>query len=267
MSDLPFLDQLGDELARRAQRDEDKDERRRRLVSEGAGTPVLVTAALAAAVFAAVAITPGASPTSIAERAYAAVTPEDEIVHTLQEVTIRENGELALDQRMEEWWDGERMRSLASKVVDGKAVPVAETVVAGETSTTYLVDSDQLRREQRDFLGGQRRDDPIAVFRELYRQDKVKPDGTAQLEGREVRRLTMRDGNQLRTWLVDPETYQPIEYRMTVGNPERPAFAYTVRYLTYERLERTPQTLRRLKMTPHPNANVTTEPVKPPDAD
>ena len=265
MSDVPFLDQLGEELARRAQRDEAARQRRRRAFARWQA-PALA-AALAAAAFLVLGIAPGATPPGIAERAYAAVTPEGEIAHSIQDITIHQDGKLALHERTERWWDGQRMRALTSKVAGDDVVPLTERVVVGDTLTTYLVQRNQLRRDERNFLGGQRQDDPIAVFRELYRQDKVKPDGTATLDGQEVRRLTMRDGNELRAWLVDPETYQPIQYRITVGNPERPAYAYTARYLTYEHLERTAQTEQRLEMSPHPDAKTTTEPVKPTDTE
>lgn len=265
MSDLPYLDQLGDEFARRAHRDEAKQQRRRLLPGRWA-VPALAAAALAVIILGAVGIAPDASPTGLADRAFAAVSPKGEIVHTVQDITIHENGDLQLHQRSEQWWDGERKRSVTGKVTNGQIVPLTEMVVDGDIATTYLVTSDQLRRETRNFLGGQPQDDPIAVFRELHRQGKVKSAGTATFEGRDVQRLIRREGDgQLRTWLVDPETFQPLAYRMIVGDADRPAFAYTVRYLTYERLERTPQNEARLEMSPHPGAQVTDEPVKPTD--
>lgn len=268
MSDLNFLNQLGDQLADRARRDETQLDRggvfgRSRMPALAAAVGIVVVAVVAIGLAGG---TPSGTP-SIAERAYAAASPQGKIRHTVEDIVIRANGELAAHQRFETWSDGNRRRSIGADVKDGRLVPTSETAESGESVATYVFGRNLLLRPPRPvkMLGGERHIDPIEVFRQLYRQGKIQAAGETTLDGRTVKRLTMHDAEQQRTWLVDPETFQPLRYRVTVGDSDSPRFQYTVRYLTYERLEHTAENERRLEMSPHPDAKVVARPLKPTD--
>lgn len=282
MSDLPFLNQLGDELADRARRDEAMLDRRG-IRMLGRWRMSALAAAFGVAVVAVAAIGLDGGTPSVAERAYAAASPQGKILHTVEDILIRSNGDrarapakrrhpraeplVAAHQRIETWSDGTRRRSVIGEVEDGTVVPTSETASSGESVATYVFALNALLRPSQPvkLLGGRRHTDPIEVFRQLYRQGKIEAAGETTLDGRTVKRLTMHDPGQQRTWLVDPETFQPLRYRITVGDSDRPRFQYTVRYLTYERLERTAENERHLRMSPHPDAKVLTRPLKPTD--
>lgn len=266
MSELPFIDALETTIERHALR----DERRRRPLRQRTGrvrTLLVAATALACAALAGVALIPGDGVRPIAEQAYGAMAPDGEIVHSIRDITIHEGDELELHQRFEEWWDGSTKRSLGATIDDGRAIPSTERVTRGDTSRIYLVRSNELIREQSTSIGGQRQDDPIAIFRQLYRRGAIKHAGTTTVDGRRLERLVQRAGAETRTWLVAPRTSTPVEYRLTIDRAGTPPFRYTVRFLAYERLARTAKNRRLLRMRHHPGATITQRNVKPTDPD
>lgn len=75
---------------------------------------------------------------------------------------------------------------------------------------------------------------------------RAREDGTEIVDGRELIRV-VEDGAPYAAWLVDPETYRPVQLRGEVGDGN--ATAYTT---TFEYLPRTPENLARLRAADPP---------------
>lgn len=94
-------------------------------------------------------------------------------------------------------------------------------------------------------------DDPFrAKILTLLKAGKAREDGHVAVGGRDAVRISLDGGRA--TYLVDAETYAPIEYAATDGGG-----SVTLRFPVYERLPRTPANLALLSLrAQHPNARV-----------
>lgn len=249
LHDLPVLDRLGEDLRDAARREMDRPPRWRRRLA--VAVPALAAAALVAAL-----VLPGGSSPGAAQRAYAAVTPGEDILHVVQEVRITQEGEIVEQARYESWTDGDVVRALGTDLDGGRARPITESVTDGRTAETYLFPADELRVERINRVGGERTTDPFAIFRRRFEAGDIRVAGETRLRGQPVTRLVAgRD-----TWLVDRETGVPVEHRMAY--PDGPH--YVVRYLVNERV---PYEATLLRMAPHPGAERTEGALTPLDVD
>lgn len=258
---LPFLRKLGDELAQLAVADEaaQRSSTRRHWRRP---TVALAVPALAVILLAVVAIAPSNQSGGLAG-AYAAMSPDGQILHTVQQITIKNDGRLALAQTSETFWDGSRLRGI---IRDGDEL-VSETVVDDGSVITYLAKRNRLREAPLNLQGGARHMDPVQIFRELYRDGKLDDAGSQTVDGRQLTKVTMSEGRELRTWLIDPETENPVQYTIQAGDPQAPEYVFTARYTTYERLPLTEGNKIKLQMTDRPGADKLPGLARPDDLD
>lgn len=248
--DLPVLARLGEDLDRAAARETGRRPPWRRGLALAA--PVLAVAALVA-----VLVLPGSAGPGAVERAYAAVTPGDDVLHVVQEVRITREGEVVEHARYESWTDGEVVRSLGTDLDGARARLITESVFDGRVMKTYLFPADELRTERVNPVGGERTADPFEVFRRRVEAGDVRVAGETQLRGRPVVRLAAGRGD---TWFVDRETGEPVKRHMSYGDGSR----HVVRYLVNERV---PYDASLLRMAPHPGAERTDGALTPLDVE
>lgn len=258
--ELPFLHKLGTEFSQLTARDELAARstpalRWRRPVS------AVIASGLAAVILGLIALSPSERSSGLAE-AYAAVAPAGKIVHAISQVTITSGDRTVTRQSIETYWDGTRLRTLTSE--DGRLTSEA-TMSSDDKLATYLPKSDSIRQSPLKLLGGDRYRDPIELFRQLYRSHMLHDAGTQAFNGKTVTKATMRDGNELRTWLFDKDTQLPVRYSIVTDGAGSPSYSYTADFSTYERLAPNATNEQRLDMGSHPGADRTTGPVRPSD--
>jgi hypothetical protein len=208
-----------------------------------AGAAVLLVAALVAFP------RPGA-----AERAYAAVTPVDQILHvdsTLL-VSVREGDRLIAANRRQTWeaTNPSRQRIVVTALRPGGVeLTMFETASSPRGTRGWTPSSNEIRVAARPI-------DPIGettaveVFRRLYREGAVAQRGRVTVYGRDLVRLSTTGGRRTE-FLVDPESFEPVLVRRYDGEritqEER---------LTIERLPFDADTERLLELSPHPGAEI-----------
>jgi hypothetical protein len=234
--DLPVLARLGQDLHRAAVREIGRPPRWRRPVT-------LAVPALAAATLVAVLALPGGSGPGALERAYAAVTPGDQILHVVQET---DHG--ALQGRVELWTDGETRRV----VTDGLNAFDGETVFTGERVTTYNVARDEIGSfpaTEGSLLVS--RFDRIEAFAQRAERGELGPPRDDRFDDRPVVRFDRPAvGPATESWFFDADTFVPVATRITAPG----GYNQTTRFLLYERV---PYDDQLLEMSPHPGAERT----------
>ncbi|MBE2320889.1 hypothetical protein DVA67_033335 [Solirubrobacter sp. CPCC 204708] len=139
-----------------------------------------------------------------------------------------------------------RLRIREANVESAYADGVITTRADGKVQTTRLDDAARRAIEDMDSSTSltQPGRDPLAVVRRLLDEGALRPDGTAEVGGREVRRLVgsrpapdaMGPAVQVE-YLVDADSYAPVRLstRATLEDG-RPAGARTLTFLEYQRL-------------------------------
>lgn len=118
----------------------------------------------------------------------------------------------------------------------------------------------------RVLFGGAARD-PIARIRGMLRSGELHDDGSAEVGGRDVRRLIgalpiytklPRRLAEVR-YFVDPETYAPVAARLVLPPPRHGGASMRIHisFESFERLALTPQNADLLKIQPHGKPTVT----------
>jgi putative intracellular protease/amidase len=237
LHDLPVLTRLGEDLRRAAEREIGRPPRWRRPVA-------LAVPALAAAALLAVLVLPGGSGPGAAERAYAAVTPGDEILHVVQEA---DHGAMAA--RMELWTDGDTTRLVS----DGPGVFAAETVFDGDQVTTYNVFRDELGSfpaTRNSLLVSVL--DRFEAFAQRAERGELGSPREDHFDGRPVVRFDRRlaRGPATESWFFAADTFVPVATRITAPG----GYNQTTRFLVWERV---PYDDQLLEMSPHPGAERT----------
>lgn len=253
--DLPVLARLGEDLHRAAVREMGRPPwwRRRRVAF---AVPALGAAALIAAL-----MVPGGSGPGATERAYAAVTPGDEILHVVQEADLGapDHGAPA---RMETWTDGETIRLVS----DGRGLFAAGEIVFdrdGGQVTTYNIARDEIgsfpAAEDGSFAATEDNLpasmlDRVETFGQRAEEGELGPPRDDHFDGRSVVRFDSPAGRAAtESWFFDADTFVPVATQSAIpGIPSQ-----TTRYLLYERV---PYDERLLEMSPHPGAERTDSP-------
>jgi hypothetical protein len=232
LHDLPVLTRLGEDLRRAAEREIGRPPRWRRPVA-------LAVPALAAAALLAVLVLPGGSGPGAAERAYAAVTPGDEILHVVQEA---DHGAMAA--RMELWTDGDTTRLVSDRF---------RAVFTGDQVTTYNVRGDELGsyRVTEDSLIGDVLD-RFEAFAQRAERGELGSPREDHFDGRPVVRFDRRlaRGPATESWFFAADTFVPVATRITAPG----GYNQTTRFLVWERV---PYDDQLLEMSPHPGAERT----------
>lgn len=270
------LEQHDPAFGRRADQDLDQELRRilalpradRRAGGHRPRRRVALLAACAGVAVTGAVLLPGAwDGPVLAERAYAAVVVQDEVVHTVRRVTTV--GEPAAAARppvvveIERWQRGEDLRML---IKDPSAGVVEQTLTDG-TLTIKLPDG-TIQRSGEGGLGEAISDiapligdDPVTDFRKAYAKDGLTEMGPTTFEGRGAVRFALPErGERLptgevttsRDFFVDPDTGAPLGSRYALAPVDQPN-APDVRYTTiteidrFERLAPTQENLALLK--------------------
>lgn len=216
-----------------------------------------------AVVLAAVLVLSGRGP-GVAERAYAAVT-EGRLYHLVARATV--TGERPL--RLESYYDtvAPAFHNRYLELRDGRWRLMAEYAGGPGGTRSYIEGSGTVSFDPEE---RPRSFDPLADFKRAYRSGRVRSQGEVTVDGRRAYRLVVDDtppgaanaGNVVRysrsTYLVDAETYLPIEQRgdsviALDGAPER--FRAVTRYEVAERLPRTRENLRNLRFVARPGVD------------
>jgi hypothetical protein len=219
----------------------------------------LAAAAAAAAALGVLSALPGNGP-SVVERAAAALVPAN---GTILHVVMR-NDELEI----ESWHQSSPPYDERQIIVSGDRR--FEFALADGTPQVYDAETDTIytgpaprspvakpratKKSGQDAQTLARGGDP---YREkilsLLNSGKAHEDGRATIAGREVVRIASNDGAL--TLLVDADTYEPVEWRITRGSSTT-----TTRFSTYEQLEATEANAAALSLTAqHPDARVDTD--------
>lgn len=224
--------------------------RRRALLSAGAACLLVTGAALA--------LLPRPGP-GVAERAYAAVTPQEEILHvrsTLLQKPLLEEGLVPTNRRLT--WEAEdpaRERIVLTALrADGRERVMHENASSPAGTRFWRPSRDEIRVSRRRMIDPSGELTAVAVFRRLYRAGEVTHRGEVSVDGRELIRLSPNQGPRI-DWLVDPDTFEPVVVRR---------YDESGRITQEERLtiERIPlddnETRSLLELSPHPDAEVRT---------
>lgn len=247
--DLPVLARLGEDLHRAAVREIGRPPwwRRRRVAF---AVPALGAAALVAAL-----VVPGGAGPGAAERAYAAVTPGDEILHVITQTTTRVDDER---RRTESWTDGERARTLAS--AEGGAAELRhERIVDDDRVTVYSPQRDELRTTRVIWDGSGPPPDQPEVFAQRLERGEFDAPREDTFDGRRVVRFDLVREMGTLSWFLDADTFASVATRLTAADGQAVS---TTRYLLYERV---PHDDRLLAMSPHPGADRSDGPPVGPD--
>lgn len=238
---------------------------------------VFVGVAAAGALAVALALVLSPAQRSLADRAYAAVTAPD-LFHVVARATsdVPDLNAPAGDRRekstgeTESWYDtgepafhtviafkGDRDDRFAREAAGDKNGTVAR-IDGGPASGVTELDEDGKTKEVFP-----KRFDPTAETKAFLRESGIREDGEVTIDGRRARRLVIDRADSpaagpslavvdaTATVLVDAETLYPIEYReqsFFVRDGVRERFAMVIRYTTFEKLPRTAENLRLLKM-------------------
>lgn len=245
-TDIPILDEVGDELSlAAARRHAERNSRhpgsvRRRLVV------VAAAAAVAVAVVAFVSVGGEHAP-NLVERAYAAVDVRDgEVVHVVSSISTPN-----APARREELWitpDGCRAH-VRDERPDGTLT--TEMTEDPATRRVYRAAENELLVIPRAESDPWQISDPLERFRELYRRGDVREAGRTRVGDTDVVRFEMRDGDAVVQYFADARTLQPAEMRLTIDDQ----LAYTARFSTYETLSGAAAD-RALAMSAHESATV-----------
>lgn len=249
-------------------------------------------AAVAGMVAAAVLLTGGSGGIDVVAKARAALAPRGQIVH--MRWTIEPAGCAASASkkcrssrlRMEQWstddpYRARRIIRTASRFggptqvayADGKMQTYSGHVLRIERAPDPprpLIDP-PLGRFEGIFHG-----DAAAALRRMLAQGTVHDAGTAQVDGRPVRRLvghlSFSRSFERVVYDVDRETFAPVDGTLTFkstadGESRGGGFSSHFRVTRYERIDLTPETSKLLTITPKPGTNVAYGPRQPcPDA-
>ncbi len=217
-----------------------------------------------------VAFTGGGRSIDPAAEAFAAATGDGGVLHTVSTVTERVEGGAPTRAILESWFaaDGSRSRTLQYDVRAGsvRGRLVAEGVDGPRNLTVSYADP----RDDGPIYSGReagapgRSYDPLAEYRRMYRSGRVRSEGRAEVDGRDVWRLAVsvrrspmrnvsvdeRGRRSVRTvpartdryvYFVDAGTYLPVLVRedTLVGTEKGRGFQRTQtseRFATFERL-------------------------------
>lgn len=229
---------------------------------------IMLAAVVSGAVVLALTVTtPWSGGPSVVDRARAALTPEPgAVLHVRWTDRWADNADIT-----EAWLNSQgRFHGFVTDASTKKRVEIGGTHDLRQ-SVTY----DPATNSIGIFLAGPAYvlGDPVAELRKQLAEGSATADGEATIGVRKVKRIRLElvgvDCKPVVDYLfVDPETYQPVEYRVIVFNskPNGPAPNATVsytrlglvrRFLTYERLPATPANLRLTDIrAAHPTAKV-----------
>ena len=240
-----------------------------RMAAAGAALACLTLAALVA-----VDLVRDDEGSSIADRAYAAVSDDDVIYHYVLDTRastralppdLRRDLELA-NGRLETWYrsDGSAFHSRQfRRGREGRLHLVLESAQSRGRLVDYNPERNVLGHSPRGAARGRSRPiGPLDEFRRAYRDGKVVERGKTTFLGRPAYRLLMQRGQpgsfrQRMAYYVDQETYLPL------GTRERTSLEIFGRrarvrtqsvYKLYERLPDTRANRRLLRMGRHPGA-------------
>lgn len=242
--------------------------RRWALVPAGAACLLIAASALA--------LLPRPGP---AERAYAAVTPGEEILHVESTKLYRVEKDSLLvpappgDSRAryrqrtaegltpayrQETWetaDPSRKRfTLAALRAGEEEITVYESASSPQGGRVFLpASSEILVSSSPTAPAGELT--AVETFRRLYRGGEVTERGEVTVDGRKLVRLSTSTGRRI-DWLVDPDSYEPVVVRRY---DETGRIVQEEERITVERIPLEGETERLLELSPHPGAEVVRE--------
>jgi hypothetical protein len=213
--------------------------RRRRRLPRRLVPALALACALAAAVLVATAGGP-AAPTTLLDRAYAAVSAGDDVVHEIVSSSWTVRGEPRGSERRESWYrpsTGQVHRRIGG---DEGAVEIVvtregEVLIASADIERLTGRSGLQRRDVGAAFRDKNRRDLAATFRKAVDDGAVTDRGAAQFDGRPARRFEVTsglDGIDAFDWYVDPVSGRPLGAIERIADQVR-----TERLLRYEKLE------------------------------
>jgi hypothetical protein len=232
----------------------------------GVATSVLAAAALAAlAALAPIAGPRGGAEPSVAEAAYAALSPRDGLVYVAADTRWYSGGTLYQRVRSETWYSATRERSLVTSIGprSGRASRYLELArdarrirayESGERTVTIQANCRPSGKQPRPTTV-----DPVAHFRSLYERGRLAHLGKTTFGGRLVSQLVASEEGRQLTYLVGPRTGELVALRVSrlpVGL-RRPGPGFTgvvVRFSAHSRLPLDAASRGLLEMRPHPGA-------------
>ena len=221
---------------------------------------LLATALIGVAALALALTTPWSGGPSIVDRAQAALaTPPGTVLHVKWRDTFTDNLGHVNDDVTDAWMDDRgRWHGFVTDARTGRRVEIG-----GTHDLRQSVEYDPATNSIGWGLvtgGAYAFGDPVDVLRRELAEGTATAMGRATIHGRSVDRIHLRlvgvDCKPVVHYLfVDPETYEPVEYRVTVFIPNRVRLVR--RFLTYARLPATTANLRRTDIrAAHPTAKV-----------
>lgn len=207
-----------------------------------------------------------ASAPSLAQAAYAQLSPKDGIVELSYDTRFLDAGHLYQHARAEIFYSATQERSISTSIGprSGQAVRFLEDVQTAREIRSYESGARTLTIQANCRRSGafprSTAIDPIAQYKSLYQRHRISQRGTTTFDGRRVSRLVANEAGQQFVFLVTSKTGEPVAMTLrALSNfvPGAPFTGTVVRFTSYRHLPRDASS-RTLKMRPHPGAKVIT---------
>lgn len=218
MADLPILEELRADVGAAARREQT---RRRRLAR-----PAIAVAGLVAA--AAVAFVVALGPQDSAPPAGHSAAPPGDVTHVVTEEFTRGRAV----RRVETWITADGCRG-RMRVERPPGTLFGELAQSPTVDQDYRAAARRVRRSEHTGRTVYEIADPVAAFRTLLRDGKLRPAGSERRDGLALTRYERQDGDLVATYLADMRRRLLVEYRLS-DKGRAPTFVQRV--LRYERV-------------------------------